>query len=378
VIPTTIERIGHGAFSGCSIEKVYFNAINCKDFDARNWVFYPTNISKPIEIIIGEQVERIPSRLCFPLSTLPTNAPRIKKVTFKENNVLKEIGDYAFYNIDDFEEINIPSTVERIGDYAFYNSSLTEITLPESLKEIGIHAFDSSIKLANININSNLETIGESAFRYCKELKEVVIDSDKITSIPKDAFKYCRALTNVSVDNVTFIDDSAFEGCTSLETISFDSCEIIGPYAFLNCESLKVIDLPENLKELNFASFMGCTNVETINVYSKELNNLQSANKTFYQLGLNVSEGVVCNIMDGVTFIPERLFFSSSTEVGKPNIKTINILSDDLEVIKEKAFSMIEADIYYVGTKTSWSQVEVLFGNKCFEKVNCVKTLGGN
>lgn len=377
VVPSTIEKIGHGAFSSNSIEKVYFNAINCKDFDAKNWVFYPTEISKPIEIVIGEQVERIPARLCYPLSTFPELNPNIKKITFPENSSLREIGDYAFYNVDDFETINFPSTLEKIGDYAFYGSSITELTFPESLVEIGAHAFDTSRKLTTINFNDDLEVLGEASFRYCASLEELNIECENLTEISKDAFKYCRDLTSVTINNVTKVGDSSFEGCTSLKAISYSSVEEIGPYAFLNCESLKVIDLPEKLTTLNFASFMNCTGVETINVYSNQLKDLEAANKTFYAVGANIEEGTVCNIMDGVTYVPERLFLSSSLEVGKPNIKTINIMSN-IEEIRANAFALIEADVYYVGTKTAWSQVDVLYGNKCFEKVNCVKTLGGN
>ena len=67
--------------------------------------------------------------------------PNLKKVTIQTDK-LTEIGEYAFYNCDNLEDINIPDGVTRIGNSAFYcNFSLRKINIPSSVTYIAENAF---------------------------------------------------------------------------------------------------------------------------------------------------------------------------------------------------------------------------------------------
>ena len=112
-------------------------------------------------------------------------------------------------------EIIIPSTyndlpVTGIGWRAFYYcTSLTSITIPNSMTSIGDGAFSACTSLASITIPDSVTSIGERAFSGCTNLASITIP-DSVTSIGKLAFSGCTSLTSITIpDSVTSIGDSA-------------------------------------------------------------------------------------------------------------------------------------------------------------------------
>ena len=91
---------------------------------------------------------------------------------------------------------------------------------------------------------SGLTSIGYYAFRYCSSLTSVTI-GNSVTSIGGDAFAYCSSLTSVTIPNsVTSIGPGAFYLCSSLTSVTIgNSVTSIGDYAFADCGSLKQLIL---------------------------------------------------------------------------------------------------------------------------------------
>ena len=58
-------------------------------------------------------------------------------------------------------------SVTSIGEDAFYSSSMTSITIPNSVTTIGDEAFMFCSGLTSITIPNSVKTIGESAFIKC-------------------------------------------------------------------------------------------------------------------------------------------------------------------------------------------------------------------
>ena len=72
--------------------------------------------------------------------------------------------------------VTIPDSVTSIGDYAFSNcSSLTSITIPDSVTSIGYFAFYSCSSLTSIAIPDSVTSIGDGAFRSCTSLTSVTL-----------------------------------------------------------------------------------------------------------------------------------------------------------------------------------------------------------
>lgn len=376
-IPKSIVKIGHGAFGSTGLKEVYFNAELCQDFDSRNWVFYPDENGKmEIKVTIGKDVKKVPTRLFYPLDTLPRLNPNVISIEFEEGCKVEEIGDYAFYNISNVDTIEFPTSLKKIGKYAFYGNELTNISFNDGLEEISDHAFDTSKKITSITLPNSIKRVGKSAFRNALLLEEVNSSAEDYTVLEVDTFKYCVNLNKVNLPNIIELKESAFEGCSSLTSFDMPNIKIIGPSSFKDCTGVKKIILDTNLESIGNNAFDGCTNVLEIVLRSNKINDLAPANSAFYNCGSNTS-GITVMIEGEVETIAKRLFLSSSNNDNLPKITQIIINAPSLKLIDDYAFGYIDAKVTYVGTKTMWANVDVHIGNNCFTKVNCVKELAG-
>ncbi|MBE6624991.1 MAG: TIR domain-containing protein [Ruminococcaceae bacterium] len=127
------------------------------------------------------------------------------------------IGSQAFYGCTSLTSVTIPDSVTTIGNGAFWNcTSLTSVTIPDSVTSMGGGAFWGCTSLTSITIPDSVTTIGEYAFKECTLLESIVIP-DSVTTIGDFAFWGCTSLTSITIPNsVTTIGEHAFDYCTSL------------------------------------------------------------------------------------------------------------------------------------------------------------------
>ena len=210
-------------------------------------------------------------------------------------------------------------TVTRIGYHAFsYCSSLTSVTIPNSVTSISDGAFEGCQRLTNVTIGNSVTSIGDYAFYNCSRLTAVTIP-DSVTSIGDEAFYICSSLTAVTIGNsVTSIGDYAFSGCDSLTDVYISDlkawCNITftnstsNPlcYAdnlYLNGELITDLVIPNSVSVIKDYAFYNCKSITSITIPESVITIKSSA---FYisslsKIDVDVNNNVYCSI-DGALY----------------------------------------------------------------------------
>ncbi|NLL55875.1 MAG: leucine-rich repeat protein [Clostridiales bacterium] len=201
-----------------------------------------------------------------------------------------EIGNYAFYNAKDLQELDIdpsyayedgttdtpgvyykvtnlgqnPSNnnLVTLGDYAFAKTAIVTLQVPSRVININKGAFSDCYTLLSVNFDdsydTNLLSIGDYAFYADNGLTSLTLPV-QLKSIGKYAFAYC-----VNIRDIQFK--------TSVNANGGDEVELdIGDYAFSNCHFLYTLSLPSSLKSMGEGIFSYASRLKYVN-FAPELN----------------------------------------------------------------------------------------------------------
>lgn len=206
VIPDTIEidgrefkvtKIARKAFAGSDIESVQFES----------------NITE-----IGEEAFRNCTKLenvelCNDTGSLGDRAfkgcNKLKSVKVPEG--LEKIGKGTFRDCESLKKMELPNSVRTIGKKAFKNcKSMKKFTLGTASKKntkssnkklalrfgttvakvsIGASALENCVDLRSVVINSQVTKIGNSTFRYCTQLRKMLVKSLKLQKVGNKALQ---------------------------------------------------------------------------------------------------------------------------------------------------------------------------------------------
>ncbi len=156
--------------------------------------------------------------------------------------------------------ISIPATLGgyptvAIGASAFFGkSTITSVTIPDSVTSIGGQAFYNCSGMTSVSISASVISIGSQAFMLCSVLTTITVDAGNPNYSSLDDVLYNNPRTTliqfpggksgafIIPGSVTSIGGSAFLGCSYLTNVSISASVIsIGSYAFNYCYALTTI-----------------------------------------------------------------------------------------------------------------------------------------
>jgi len=131
------------------------------------------------------------------------------------------IAEDAFYECSSVTSLTVSDSVTCIGDDAFMDcSGLTNVVIGSGVASIGNDTFGNCMELVNVSLPNSLTNIGDGAFAMCGSLTSVVIP-DRVSSIGEMAFAGCDCLRSVArPESLTSVGDSLFDGCLSLTSVA--------------------------------------------------------------------------------------------------------------------------------------------------------------
>lgn len=159
-----------------------------------------------------------------------------------EDGVLEK---YTGYGVT---TVVVPEGVVKIGSKAFHSSDVMSVILPTSLRSIGDEAFLESRQLEEITFAEGLETIGFCAFFLCTSLTVVTLPST-VTHIESAAFSFCRQLISIQLSQqLRYLGSQAFQCSESIEEITIPTgVSVLEEGTFSGCHHLKKLVIPPSV-----------------------------------------------------------------------------------------------------------------------------------
>ena len=292
-LPSTLKKIGYGAFVGCSgIEKIII----------------PESVTDIGDYSIGYHCQNGTS------GTFISNS-----ITICGNNNSSS-NKYASENNFKFIALDSDELSGQCGDNVSWN-------------------FDVSSGKLVISGNGAMSETKDCSFKDYENLVKTVIIEDGVTSVSKDAFYGFGNLESVSIaESVETIDTYAFGNCASLKNITLpESVKSIGNYAFRYCDSLEEINIPASVTEIGEGILYDDYKLENINV-DKNNQNFASLNGILYNSDFTELIQVPANSSVTCLELPETLKFVDAAAMhNNLNVKCI-VFPETLTSIGYKAF----------------------------------------
>ena len=284
-IPNSVTSIGGRAFYGCtSLTSPVFN-VHCFAYMPASYTGAYT-IPEGIKQIAGGAFE-----YCSGLTyvTIPKGVTSIESSTFHRcssltsvtiPNSVTSIGTHAFSWSPSLTSVTIPNSVTSIESYAFYQTSIyntksnwengvlyisnclieaeRDISGSYAIKEdtriLADDAFLGCSSLTSVTIPNSVTSIGNSAFYDCVFSKDNFINNSTLNA--EENNYWGAELVDIDIDGL-LIRNNTIVYCRSFVTsvIIPNSVTSIGEDAFYNCSSLTSIYLPYNIPIANQSSF---------------------------------------------------------------------------------------------------------------------------
>lgn len=251
-VPENVSTMGQEVFTGCkNLVTVTFEGESQLERIAA-WTFQGADALRRITFEEGSSLTLLEARALEGLTSL-------NHLDLKYCTKLQEIDNYALNHCSSLTDISLPQSLTVIGRYAFQGcTSLKKLTVPAKLSQIGRYAFVDTDKIeiyfkASVLPEGLEEKWNEDVAAYYLGVSDVVSSGEWEYALTEDGdasiVAYHGSATDIALDKIDGHD-----------IIS------IGGKVFQDNTSLRSITLPETLTGIYQNAFAGTTELQKITI----------------------------------------------------------------------------------------------------------------
>ena len=340
-IGNSVDYIGQGAFEGCfSLSSIAIpDSVSYIEFHA----FY--GCAGLSNVTIGSGVTNIGETAFVGCSSLMS-------FDVDNNNQLYSSEGGVLFNKNKTHLITCPGGYS--GNYS----------IPDGTIYILVHAFEDCTSLTGVTVPDSVTSIASGAFSGCSGLMSFDVDGNNTVYSSEGGILFNKEQTTLIAcpggfsgsytipDSVTDINSYAFEKCTGLTSVFItNGVTNTGYGTFIDCTNLTAVTIPGSVTTIDDWAFFRCSNLSDITIPGS----VTSIGEDAFGYCSSLT-GIT--IPDSVTSIGERAFESSG-------LTSINI-GNGVSSIVDYAFASCTGltDVYYAGTEAEWNEIAIESGNE--------------
>lgn len=189
-----------------------------------------------------------------------------------------KIGQAAFKNCENLENIEFPEALQTIESSAFYNCCMLQTLYIGKNITVIKDTFDKCSSLIRIDVDTeNKEFCSEDGILFNKSKDTIIkypaskpdtkyLIPDSVSAIGSTAFSYCRYLEEITIQHtVKEMGDYSFAFCKALNNVVVPaSVEKLSPYAFYCCDGLEKVTIPEGITSIGQGTFSMCCSLTEV------------------------------------------------------------------------------------------------------------------
>ncbi len=287
VLPSTLEAIEYGAFTGCSkLQKITFSGENNLQIINQN-AFEGCDIRGNLDL----------TGACIISDYAFAGNKNLEGITTSDS--LLSIGQYAFAGCNGLKDVTITSEKVKYGAYAFTDcealtsfyvnasvlpegmfyecKSLKNVTVGPDVNDIAPFAFrDTAVESIEIKDGNKTFLVQTASYVLSADSKTLIavapifdgafsaenLNGANVTVVGKGAFSHNRKITSVNLPNVTVVGEYGFGSSDRLASVTLGELTQIGPYGFFETAITQLPKMTNTTEIGNYAfSHSGLTSV---------------------------------------------------------------------------------------------------------------------
>lgn len=239
-IPGSVRSIFYAAYEGCDgLEKV-----NITDLEAWCNIYFSDATANPLH----------------KAKNLYMDGEKVTDLVIPDT-----VTDICYYNFTcaDLGAVTLPEGLMSLGQEVFANSTLTSISMPESVTQLGRRTFFGCKNLRSIQLSEGLDSIPDGCFRQ-SGLKTVTIPAS-VSYIGYQAFRESELNEVVFNCKDVFFGDNAFSYCP-LKELNLEGLNSLGEWETFTGTLVTQLQVPDTVTQITYRIFAFNENLVSVTI----------------------------------------------------------------------------------------------------------------